>query len=327
MLRYSSLFNKLSNVHPTLTAPVVAHMQDVVSHITNRANELASHAGRNTVHPNDVAQASLPLCITCENYNSDTQTCHVPSTSTRGGQVGGALPTYDGFCGGHAGQCGVSRNTACVLSGGRARRRSRRRRRTTGGVYDYKGFCGEHLSQCAWADSLAANESKQCGAGSRRRRPHKACKHGTHAHTGGTFDYPGFCGDHLSQCAWADSIANNSTSACKGGKKHSTTRQARRSRHKTRGGDEAVDSLEASEDSSEATSNAITPTTHVLHQRALRDKMMDTYNMRWTASALRLLHQTCRFHLNEVVSRTMSAASDTNAVLDAFREVKSQYQL
>lgn len=316
MLRYSSLYNKLSNVHPTLSAPVVAHMQDVVHHITDRANELASHAGRNTIHPNDVAQASLPFCITCENYKSDTQTCHVPGASTRGSQVGGALPTYDGFCGGHAGQCGVSRNTTCVLSGGTTRRRSRRR--STGGVYDYKGFCGEHVSQCAWADSLPSDESKQCGAGSRRRR--KACKHGTHA--GGTFDYTGFCGDHLSQCAWADGVAGDSKSVCKGGKK--STRRARR---KTRGGDRAEFSLEDSTDSSEASSNLLTHTTHVLHQRAIRDQMLDTYNMRWTASALRLLHQTCRFHLNEIVSRTMETASDTNSVLDAFREVKDQYKL
>lgn len=321
MLRYSSLHNKLTAIHPDLSAPVTTHLQKVLNSILLRANELASHAGRKVVHPHDVAQASIPFCITCEDFDSTTNTCRVLPSQTAGG-----LPTYDGFCGGHGGQCGITRNATCVFSGGRTRKarwaqRARKgkkkkhrslntasQKQKVGGTFDYKGFCGDHLSQCAWADSLSGNASSQCGSGhSQKKSKHKRQTRKSQK-KGGVFDYTGFCGDHTSQCAWADSLSGNTSSNCKGGRKRSSRYSLRHSR-KTRGGadgslDESLyDSLEGSTNESSSNDTPLL-NTRVIHQHAIRQHMMDTYGMRWTASALRLLHQTCQFHLDEVVSKT-----------------------
>jgi histone H3/H4 len=282
-----------------------------VNNIVVRANELASYAGRKTVLPRDVAQAAVPFCITCSHYDINTNTCHVVGPHHRHSQIGGSSK-YDNFCGGLPGQCGVANNATCVFSGGskHLKRRTKRRtkRRSTGGVFDYTGFCADHPSQCGWSDGVGGDSSAQCGAGR-----HKAKRRTKRRSTGGVFDYTGFCADHPSQCGWSDGVGGDSSAQCGAGR-----------RRKRRGGEADEDSLE---DSTLHDSTNSTGISRVIHQRAVRQQMMDEYNIHWTASALRLLQQTCQFHLNEVVERVQQGEQYGKNTVDVVEEVTSRYKM
>jgi len=130
------------------------------------------------------------------------------------------------------------------------------------------------------------------------------------------FDYTGFCADHPSQCGLSGGVGGDSSAQCGAG--------GAGRRRKRRGGGTDEDSLE---DSTLHDSTSSTDISRVIHQRAVRQQMMDKYNIHWTASALRLLQQTCQFHLNEVVERVQQGEQYGKNMIDAVDEVTSSYKV
>jgi histone H3/H4 len=177
-----------------------------------------------------------------------------------------------------------------------------------GGSSKYDNFCGGLPGQCGVANNATCVFSG--GSKHLKRRTKRRTKRRS---TGGVFDYTGFCADHPSQCGWSDGVGGDSSAQCGAGR-----------RRKRRGGEADEDSLE---DSTLHDSTSSTGISRVIHQRAVRQQMMDEYNIHWTASALRLLQQTCQFHLNEVVERVQQGEQYGKNTVDVVEEVTSRYKM
>lgn len=316
MLHLNVLNTKLQQSQTEMSHALISHLQRVVERVAMHASELALHCGRKSVTIKDVAQASLPLCVTCENYDVDKNQCSIIQSSRATQQVGGSLPNYDGFCAGYPGQCGIVRNSTCVFSGGSSSRKKRRtmqrrkKKKKMAGTFQYPGFCGSHLTQCMWASeaNMDGASATQCTSGGKRRKQWRTQRKplGRKHRTGGG-RYPGFCGDHPTQCAWSDAASAGVEigSNCTGG-----NRSRKRSRRlRAKGG-----------------SDMDYNTTRILNMKATKEKMLDRYNIRWSNSALQLLQQTLQFHMNEVVSTLRTEDPNTLNIADV-SDFLSSYKL
>lgn len=305
MLHLNTLTSKLQQSYPDWTHVLVSHLQYVAERVSAHSSELAIHSGRKTVTPKDVAQASLPLCVTCENYDADTNQCYTLQSKTNH-QTGGSLPNYDGFCLDLPGQCGIVQNSTCVFSGGGSSSRRKRRAFTNtkkkAGLYSYPGFCVDHPTQCGWVSDAQSNNTmgSTCTSGGNRRRPNqnqnqhriKTRRRTSRRRTkqqAGIFQYNGFCGDHPTQCGWSDSasVGREMGSNCSGGsrsRKHARPLRQKKRSYKIKGGSDAISFEE----------------TRLLNMKATKDEMQNRYNIRWSNSALQLLQQTLQFHMNEI---------------------------
>ena len=76
-----------------------------------------------------------------------------------------------------------------------------------GALPNYDGFCDGHLGQCGVFRHATCvfSGGRSRGLRSQKRRSIRRTNRSEKT-VGGTFDYAGFCDDHLSQCAWADGV-------------------------------------------------------------------------------------------------------------------------
>ena len=227
MIRYSTLKKALdTTMPPEHNEPLVEHIEQCAHTLVDEASKMVAGEDRNVVTADDVEMTLQ----------------HIVQQ-----QHGGGSSFYDGFCGGHGGQCGIVRNATCVFSGGRgtkkkktkSRRRNRRKRKSStlqvrrqGGM-SYKGYCGDNQSQCYWGDLLPGSASGQCGAGKTVRRIRKRTPQKKHRQNIGGFNSGArvFCGGEPSQCSW-DDIVSGSSSPCTGGRRTTKSRLYRRQRQR-----------------------------------------------------------------------------------------------
>ena len=249
---------------PEHNEPLVEHLEQCAHTLVDGASSIVAGEDRNVVTADDVAM-TLQRVVQ---------------------QQGGGSSFYDGFCGGHDGQCGIVRNATCVFSGGRgtktkSRRRNRRKRKSStiqvrrqGGT-TYKGYCGDHLSQCHWGDLLPGSTPGQCGAGKTVRRSRKRTPKQHRQNIGGfNADARGFCGGEPSQCSWDDHLASGSSSPCTGGRRTTKSRLYRRQRQRQQQTQHSYGS------------SGLLVKNKLLNTSSLRKQMKNKHNVSWTADAL-----------------------------------------
>ena len=263
---------------PEHNEPLVEHLEQCAHTLVDGTSSIVAGEDRNVVTADDVAMTLQ----------------HVVQ------QQGGGSSFYDGFCGGHGGQCGIVRNATCVFSGGRgtktkSRRRNRRKSSTIqvrrkGGM-SYKGYCGDNQSQCYWGDLLPGSASGQCGSGKTVRRIRKRTPKHRQNIGGFNSDALVFCGGEPSQCSW-DGIVSGSSSPCTGGRRTTKSRLYRRQRQRQ-------------QQTQHSYGSGLLVNNKLLNTSSLRKQMKNKHNVSWTADALSSVQEILKKQGNAYIGRVL----------------------